>query len=138
MTTTTVLCIDDDVAVLEMLKAVLESRGYVVLTASDGGQGVSIGRKHTVDVVVLDFNMTGMDGHQTAVALLKWRPTLPVVVFSGAVDLPESLKWFADVLVYKSDGPTALLAAIEKVAGSVQQSPRLPRLSAATKEQLSA
>ena len=104
-----------------MQKALLESRGYTVLTAPDGATGIAISRKSSVDIVVLDFNMAGMDGRQTAAVLLKWQPTLPVVICSGSVDLPESLKWFADALVHKSDGPRALLAAIEKVIGSVRQ-----------------
>lgn len=40
---------------------------------------------------------------------------VPVVISSGSADdLPESSKWFADALAWKSDGPEALLAAIDK------------------------
>ena len=138
MMITTVLCIDDDTGILEMEKALLEARGYAVLTAPDGVTGIAISRKHSVDVVVLDFNMTGMDGYQTAAVLVKWQPALPVVIFSGSADLPESLQWFADAVVQKSDGPRALLAAIEKVIGSVRQAKRSPRPHVVTKEQLSA
>lgn len=136
----TVLCIDDDPRVLEIQKALLEASGYRVLTAPDGAIGIAISRKRSVDVVVLDFNnfnMTGMDGYQTAAVLLKWQPTLPVVICSGSADLPESLKWFADALVQKSDGPGALLAAIEKVICSVQQPKRSPSPDVGTEEPLS-
>ena len=123
-----------------MEKALVEARGWRVLTAPDGPTGIAISRKHSVDVVVLDFNMTGMDGNEVASVLVKEQPTLPVVICSGSADdLPESLKWFADALVRKSDGPRALLAAIEKVTGFDSAAKRSPiPLTVGTKEQHSA
>ncbi len=137
---TTILCIDDDAGVLGMYKAVLQGRGYRVLTSPDGATGIALSRKHSVDAVVLDFNMTGMDGNEVAAVLMKEQPTLPVVICSGSADdLPESLKWFADALVQKNDGPRALLAAIEKVIGFSTAAKRSPsRMTVGTKEQLSA
>jgi len=115
---TTVLCIGGDAGILEIKKALLEPRGYIVLTAPDGATGIAISRKQSVDVTVLDFNTAGMDGYKTAAILMKEQPTVPVVICSGSADdLPESLKWFADELVWKSAGPEALLAAIEKAMG---------------------
>ena len=136
----TVLCIDDDARVLEMYRALLEGRGYGVLAAPDGATGIAISRKHSVDAVVLDFNMTGMDGNEVAGVLTKEQPTVPVVICSGSADdLPESLKWFADALVQKADGPGALLAAIEKVIGFSTAAERSPsRVTVGTEEQLSA
>jgi two-component system, OmpR family, KDP operon response regulator KdpE len=136
----TVLCIDDDAAVLGMYRALLEGRGYRVLTAPDGATGIAISRKHSVDAVVLDFNMTGMDGNEVAAVLTKEQPTVPVVICSGSADdLPESLKWFADALVQKGDASGALLAAIEKVIGFSTATNRSPSpTTVGTKEQLSA
>ena len=111
----TVLCIDDDAGVLGMYRALLERRGFKVLTASDGPTGIATSRKHSVDVIVLDLNMTGMDGNGVAAILAKEQPTVPVVICTGSTDdLPDSLKWFADELVHKGDGSRALLAAIAK------------------------
>ena len=137
---TTILCIDDDAGVLGMYTALLEGRGYRVLTAPDGATGIEITRKQSIDAVVLDFNMTGMDGYKTAAVLMKEQPSLPVVICSGSADdLPESLKWFADALVWKGDGPGALLAAIERVIGFSMAAKRSPsRMTVGTKEQLSA
>ena len=60
--------------------------------------------------------MPGMDGNAVAQVLRKEQPNLPVVIWTGCPDeTPESLKWFADVLLHKGDGPLALLLAIEKI-----------------------
>jgi CheY-like chemotaxis protein len=136
----TVLCIGSDAGILEIKKALPEPRGYVVLTACDAATGVAISREHWVDVTVLDFSMASMDSFKTAAVLMKEQPTVPVVICSGsAEDLPESLKWFADALVGKSDGPEALLAAIEKAMDFKTAVKRSPiRATAGRERQLSA
>src|SRR5579862_6814398 len=98
-TMATILCIDDDVALLEMLKELLESKGYAVLTAADGLSGAALIHGQSIDAVVLDFNMPGMDGAQVAQLIMQERPVPPIVVCSGCLyEVPEWLKWFADAL----------------------------------------
>jgi CheY-like chemotaxis protein len=62
----TILCIDDDRNILEIHRALLESKGYRVVTALDGPTGIVLSREQSIDVVVLDFNMPGMDGRTGA------------------------------------------------------------------------
>jgi DNA-binding response OmpR family regulator len=112
----TILCIDDDPRILELQDAVFSSSGYTVLTALDGLTGITLARTHSIDAIVLDFTMPGMDGSAVAQALMKEHPKLPVVVWSGCLnEIPESLKWYADALLEKTDGPEALISAIEKL-----------------------
>lgn len=60
--------------------------------------------------------MPGMDGNQVAHVLMEEQPTLPVVIWSGCPDdIPESLKWFADALLYEGDGLDRLLSVLEKI-----------------------
>ena len=82
----TVLCIDDDPRILELQQAVLGGSGYTVLTALDGLTGIALTSTHSIDAVVLDFTMEGMDGNAVAQALMREHPKLPVVVFSGCLD----------------------------------------------------
>jgi DNA-binding response OmpR family regulator len=115
----TILCIDDDPSLLEVQKALFESKGYRVLIAPNGPSGIMFARKHAIDAIVLDFKMPSMDGNQVAQVLMKEQPTVPVVVWSGCPnDVPESLKWFADALLHKGDGPRALLTVVEKLIGT--------------------
>lgn len=110
----TILLVDDDAAILELYGTLLQSKGYKVLTASDGLSGIAVTRQHEMDAVVLDFNMSGMDGNQVAELLKTEQPHLPVLILSDCPDdTPESLRWFADALLYKGDGPLPLLLAIE-------------------------
>jgi CheY-like chemotaxis protein len=124
---TTVLCIDDNQNILELHKALLESNGYRVLIASDGLTGIALAREHSVDAVVLDFNMPGMDGNQIAEVMMKEQPTLPIIICSGYLDeIPESLRLFADALLQKADGPAAFLSVIERLVKAGTASRKIP------------
>ncbi len=60
-----VLVVDDEEAILELLKYNLEKEGYVVKTATDGTKGVEIAKKFVPDVVLLDIMMPKQDGVET-------------------------------------------------------------------------
>ncbi len=112
----TILCIDDDPNILELQKGILESNGYSVLTAPDGPTGIALASQQSVDVVVLDFKMPGMDGGQVAEALWKQQPDLPIVICTGFFDaVPEWLRWFAAAYLQKGDGPAVLLSTIQEL-----------------------
>jgi two-component system, OmpR family, alkaline phosphatase synthesis response regulator PhoP len=111
----TILCIDYDPSILELNSAVLGGGGYTVLTALDGLTGIALARNYSIDAIVLDFNMARMDGNAVAQVLTKEQPELSVVVCDCLDDIPESLKWYADALLEKKDGPEALISAIEKL-----------------------
>jgi len=112
----TVLCIDDNRNVLELHKALLESNGYRVLVALDGSSGIALTRKHSIDAMVLDFNMPGMDGNEVAAVMTKRAAQATDRDRSGYIDeIPESLRWFADALLQKADAPGALLSVVERL-----------------------
>jgi CheY-like chemotaxis protein len=123
----TILCIDDSRVTLEIHQALLGSKGYRVLIALDGPTGIALSRQESVDVVVLDFNMSGMDGDQVAQVLMREQPTLPVVIWSGYPDgIPESLRWFAYAVLHKSDGLEALLSVVESLVTADTANKRTP------------
>jgi CheY-like chemotaxis protein len=112
----TILCIDDNRNILEIHRALLESKGYRVVTALDGPTGIVLSREQSIDVVVLDFNMPGMDGNEVAQVLMQEQPTLPVVIWSGyPEEIPASLRWFAYAVLRKGDGLESLLSVIESL-----------------------
>ncbi len=134
----TILCIDDDPKILELQKSILEMDGYTALVAPDGPTGIALASRHSIDVVVLDFKMPGMDGAQVAEVLLGEQPELPIVICTGFFDaVPEWLRWFAAAYLQKGDGPDVLLSTIGKlIANKVAtqrglSSPRLHEASAA-------
>lgn len=57
-----ILVVDDDAEIIESLKFALGKRGYVVLIARDGNQGLSMAEKETPDLVILDMMMPKRSG----------------------------------------------------------------------------
>ncbi len=60
-----VLVVDDEEAILELLKYNLEKQGYEVKTATNGIEGVEISRKFLPDLILLDIMMPNQDGVET-------------------------------------------------------------------------
>ncbi|MBM4367464.1 MAG: PAS domain-containing protein [Deltaproteobacteria bacterium] len=81
----TVMVIDDEPAVRDFARAVLEFRGYHVLEAEDGRQAVSLFGAHRdrVGLVLLDLTMPGMDGEETFHELRALKPSVRVLLSSG-------------------------------------------------------
>lgn len=85
----TVLVVDDDKDILDIMRMVLEGSGYRMMEARDGTEALALLRVHRPCVIFLDLMMPGMDGFRFR-ELQQQDPTLasiPVVVISGAGDL---------------------------------------------------
>lgn len=121
-----VLCIDDNEDVLQLLEMLLHDRGYTVLTASSGARGLELATLEPVDVVILDYEMPGLNGHDVAIALRRWEPQIPIVMFSGAVDIPSQTLKLVDAFVSK--GGLASFSSVTQLVGSLP-SAALPSLS---------
>jgi CheY-like chemotaxis protein len=107
-----VLCIDDNQDLLECEKEFLESFGYTVLTAPGGGKGLELAAIHSVDVVVVDYFMPEMNGQEVAVEMKRLQPQAPIIMLSGATDLPEQVLEWVDAFVAKDRLASQLLPAI--------------------------
>jgi CheY-like chemotaxis protein len=81
----TVLLVEDEEQVREMVKIMLECLGFMVLEAGDGIAAVETFREHGDEIrfVLCDFTMPRMDGWETLAALRKLAPGIPVVLASG-------------------------------------------------------
>src|SRR5262245_25406202 len=73
MVAKTILLVDDDVEILAAMKAVLQKRGYRVLTATDGNQGLSVAEREAPDLIVVDMMMPKRSGF-LVLEKLKSRP----------------------------------------------------------------
>ena len=90
-----VLVVDDDAAMLQYVRTLLELDSYRVRTANGGVEAVQLVSAGLIpDVVLLDVNMPGMDGLETLLQLLQIRPTLKVIMCSGAPDPRKALEAF--------------------------------------------
>jgi len=117
------LCIDDNEDVLECEKSFLETFGYTVLTAPSGGKGLELASIHSVDVVIVDYFMPEMNGAEVAIEMKRLRPQAPIIMLSGAVDVPEqALKW-VDAFIPKDCLASQLLPTIAQLHGCGLTSP---------------
>jgi PAS domain S-box-containing protein len=116
----TVLVIDDEEDIREVVEAVLESRGVRVLTAEDGERGLEVfkQRSREIDAVLLDMNMPGMSGEAVYRELMATRPDVKVVLSTGYSE-QEATAQFANAslagFVHKPYTATALVEKIGAV-----------------------
>ncbi|MCX8061273.1 MAG: response regulator [Anaerolineales bacterium] len=82
-----VLIIDDDIALCESLKLMLDPEEFTVVSASSGVEGIQICQEWAPDVVVLDLLMPEMDGWEVASRIRSFSD-VPIIVLS-AVSKPE-------------------------------------------------
>jgi two-component system, OmpR family, response regulator len=80
-----VLVVDDEPLVRDVLERGLRDHGFRVWSAGDGREALAVYRQHIGDIaaVVLDVNMPGPDGRQTARALRAVRAGIPCCFLSG-------------------------------------------------------
>jgi PAS domain S-box-containing protein len=97
----TVLCIDDEMAGLLPRKLLLESAGYRVLEARSGEEGIQLFQTEKIDVVILDYWMSGMKGTDVASRLKRINPFVPIIVLSGMPDLPGEAVGLVDQWIVK-------------------------------------
>jgi two-component system, cell cycle sensor histidine kinase and response regulator CckA len=83
-----ILVVDDEVGILEIARATLESHGYRALTAQDGTEAVALAAEHRGEIraVLTDLAMPFLDGIATARALRRLDPQLPILAASGLAD----------------------------------------------------
>lgn len=87
----TILIVDDDWMIREIMQTHLEYAGYTVLTAPSGEIGLELATTRVPDLVILDIRMQGMSGHEVA-ARLKAAPSTrnTAILITTAMDDDES------------------------------------------------
>jgi len=107
-----ILCVDDETTGLFIRKMTLESQGYRVLTAEDGAEGLAIFSSETIDLVILDYMMAGMNGDVVAERMKRLKPAVPIVLLSAYVDLPRETLAQVDIYMTKGESPSAMLKTV--------------------------
>ena len=111
------LLVEDDAGVAELLALAMRSLGHTVTVAPDGYAGLDALDRETVDVVLLDVMMPGIDGFETA-RRMRARSQVPIVMLtarSDPVDIVAGLECGADDYVTKPAEPRVLDARVKAI-----------------------
>jgi PAS domain S-box-containing protein len=83
-----ILVVDDEAAIRDVTRRILEGNGYRVLLAGDGAEGVAAYRRRRgeIAVVLTDMMMPLMDGGAVIAELRKIDPSVPIIAVSGVVE----------------------------------------------------
>jgi DNA-binding response OmpR family regulator len=92
-----ILLVDDDPEIVESMRAVLESRGYQILVARDGNQGLVLAEGEEPDLVVLDMMMPKRSGFLVLEKLRRSRPN-PMRVIMITANEGSRHKAYAEML----------------------------------------
>lgn len=111
----TVLCVDDEKIGLRVRKIMLESRGFHVLTAPNGPEGLKVFDENHVDVVILDYFMPEQNGGEVAAEMRRRRPGVPIVFLSAYFSLPPEALEVSDAFITKGDPPDLLIQKIQNL-----------------------
>lgn len=110
----TILVVDDDPAISEMLTLVLESEGFKAVPVMDGTEAVAAFHQHEPDLILLDLMLPGMNGVDICRAI-RTESSVPIVMLTAktdTVDVVLGLESGADDYVTKPFKPKELIARI--------------------------
>ena len=102
------LFIHRDPAQLSLLK----DNGYELVTAGSGSDALQLLRSQPVDAVVLDYELSLLQGAAVATEMKKVKPQVPIVMLTDHLELTDGTLKSVDALVTKSDGPHFLWATV--------------------------
>ncbi|MBI9108382.1 MAG: response regulator [Spirochaetales bacterium] len=124
-----ILCIDDEPAVREALKEILEMDNHQVVVAGNGMEGVKAVEETTrelndFDVIITDLGMPDMDGWEVAERIKKLRPDTPVFLLSGwgnFIDDSKKEVQLVDGIMGKPPQIAEIRKALQKVFSPISE-----------------
>lgn len=128
-----ILIVDDDPDILEALSMVLESKGYQVVTAQDGIEGLASLKAEKPDLMILDLLMPKMDGFAVCKELQdpRWSRfrEIPILILSSVreeasrrrYELETGLELDVDDYIEKPISPDVFMDRVQKLLKKKQQ-----------------
>jgi DNA-binding response OmpR family regulator len=112
-----ILVVDDEVKILEVLKAFLENKGFIVFTAENGRQAFEIIENESVSIILLDLMLPEMSGEEIC-KIIRKKSRIPIIMLTAKADEADMLEGLgigADDYITKPFSLKALYARIEAV-----------------------
>lgn len=117
----TILVVDDETALADLTKKILETQGYSILLANGGKKALEIMSSNKVDLVITDIIMPEMDGYELANVILQRYPEMKLQLVSGFTDnrhqgkVPDELQ---QNLLYKPVNSKVLIKQVREILDS--------------------
>lgn len=111
---TTVLVVDDEAKILEIVKTYLQRDGYTAFTAQTGAQAMSVMRDYPVSMLILDLMLPDMTGEEICRAVRE-QSEMPIIMMTAKTDEESvigGLRLGADDYVTKPFSPRQLMARV--------------------------
>jgi two-component system, OmpR family, KDP operon response regulator KdpE len=127
-----VLVCDDDASLLRALAVILAARGYEVIVAHSGEEGLDQAARRHPDLILLDLGLPGIDGVEVIKGIRSWS-SVPIIVLSArhqSVSKVEALDAGADDYVTKPFGMDELLARLRATLRRRTNGAEAPRIEA--------
>ena len=117
-TTATILIVDDEAGVRDLLGDALRIAGYETLVAGDGDEALTLWRTNAVELCIVDVNMPTMNGFEFVETVRREDAALPILLLSArdaAVDVAHGLRIGADDYVRKPFSLEELLLRVAAI-----------------------
>ncbi|MEB2301720.1 response regulator transcription factor [Lysinibacillus xylanilyticus] len=131
MTKETILIVDDEKEIRNLIAIYLKNEGYDILEASNGEEGLSLLKKHKVHLIVLDIMMPNVDGIEMCMKVREIAE-MPIIMLSAKsqdMDKIVGLSLGADDYVTKPFNPLELIARIKSQLRRYIKMNRLDRMN---------
>jgi two-component system KDP operon response regulator KdpE len=118
-----VLVVDDDPAILKLVRLELLDQGFRVVTAETGAQGLELAEEHRPDLVVLDLRLPDVSGFEV-MRTLRLRSSIPILlltVHASDTEKVRGLELGADDYLGKPFSPDELVARVKAVLRRVHR-----------------
>jgi DNA-binding response OmpR family regulator len=119
-----ILIIEDEEAISRVLERGLRAHGHQIVLSESGEDGILLATDETVDLVILDIALPGLNGHQVLERIRADRPRLPVLMLTARDDLKNkvnALNSGADDYLTKPFAFEELLARVRAITRRLDQ-----------------
>ncbi|MBU0676226.1 MAG: SpoIIE family protein phosphatase [Proteobacteria bacterium] len=116
---TTILVVDDDALIRDIIGMVLEDQGYAIQKAKDGGEAIRKHQAEPVDLIVSDMNMPEVDGLELIKRIRATGDTVPVIILTGNSEIATAIEALhsgaSDYLLKDENIQDTVTFSVEKV-----------------------
>jgi two-component system, cell cycle sensor histidine kinase and response regulator CckA len=111
----TILVVDDEPAIRQLVGRVLERRGFGVITSANANDALEV--TEPIDALVVDLILPEVNGPELTARLRERHPNLPVVLISGYLSDAELMPVPPSIFLQKPMMPATVVEAVEKLLG---------------------